>query len=235
MSELSALGASGWNVFARPEAFTEPEKVLEACFGSKTVGFAVFDTDLRYLAINRALAEMNGIPAPAHLGKTIREVLGIVADAVESRFQQVLLTGEPVLNCEISGVLPTRSEPGHWVGHYVPIPSSNGKVSRVGAIIVETTSLKVLERSLQDVDAQLRKEEERLQMLLDVSNILALSWNLQQVFPQDLGAHPPRPAPRIRRLRIARGQYRVADTPDRRLPAGEGVAYIPAHKLTGKS
>ena len=184
MSELSALGASEWNVFARPDAFAEPEKLLEAYFGSKTVGFAIFDADLRYLAINRALAEMNGIPAAAHLGKTIREVLGSFADAIESRFQQVLLTGEPVLNYEYSGVLATRSEPGHWVGHFVPVTSSTGKVSRVGAIVVETTPLKVIERSLQEVDAQLRKEEERLQMLLDVSNILASSWNLQQVFPR---------------------------------------------------
>jgi formate hydrogenlyase transcriptional activator len=184
MFEPSAFEASEWNAFAQPDAFAEPEKVLEAYFGSNTVGLAILDSELRYLAINRALAEMNGVPAPEHLGKTIREVLGDFADVVEPHFGRVFSTGKPILNFEVSAMLPTRTQAGHWVEHYVPIPSSTGEVSRVGVVVVETTPLKVLERSLQDVDARLRKEMERLQMLLDVSNILASSWNLQQVFPK---------------------------------------------------
>ncbi|HET6180560.1 MAG TPA: hypothetical protein VFE61_26820 [Candidatus Sulfotelmatobacter sp.] len=42
---------------------------------------------------------------------------------------------------------------------------------------------KKLEKSLQDVGGKLRKETERLQMLLDVTSLLSSNWNVQQVFP----------------------------------------------------
>ncbi len=86
------------------------------------------DPDLRFLAINHTLAEMNGIPAEAHLGKSVREVLGDFAEIVEPQLKRVLETQEPVFNLEISSVLPTRTEPGHWIGHYIPIKDATGQV-----------------------------------------------------------------------------------------------------------
>ena len=53
--------------FASPEALSEPEKLLAAYFSSSTVGLCILDADLRYLAINQRLAEMNGIPAASSL------------------------------------------------------------------------------------------------------------------------------------------------------------------------
>ena len=37
------------NVFAHPEAFAEPEKLLAAYFSSSTVGVCILDSGLRYL------------------------------------------------------------------------------------------------------------------------------------------------------------------------------------------
>src|SRR5690242_14618521 len=39
------------------------------------IGIVYLDRDLRYVRVNAALAEMNGAPAEAHLGKTVAEVL----------------------------------------------------------------------------------------------------------------------------------------------------------------
>jgi PAS domain-containing protein len=50
--------------FARPEALTEPEKLLAAYFSSSSVGLCILDTELRYLALNQALAEFHGFPFP---------------------------------------------------------------------------------------------------------------------------------------------------------------------------
>lgn len=160
--------------FSYPEALSEPEKLLAAYFNSKNVGICILDAQLRYIAINQRLADINGIPAANHLGKTLREVLGDFADAIEPRLQQVLSKQEPV-DFEASGQLTARSETGHWLIHYVPIKDANG-VIRVGAVIVEITQQKQLEKSL-------RKETGRLQMLLDVSSLLSSNWNLQEVFP----------------------------------------------------
>ena len=157
--------------------------MLAAYFSSTTVGLCIVDSNLRYLAINDTLAKINGIPAADHLGKTVREVLGDFADLIEPEFQRVLSAGEPV-HFEISGTLPTRTESSNFIVHYLPIADSAGVITRIAAVVVEVTAQRRLEQSLKDVGGKLRKEMDRLQMLLDVSGIIASNWNLQQAFPQ---------------------------------------------------
>lgn len=169
---------------ANPNALTEPEKLLAAYFRSSTVGLCILDTQFRYLAVNSTLAEMNGVPASAHLGKTVREVLGDFADVVEPGFRKVFSNGDSVLNFEVSALLHTRTEMGHWMEYYLPIKNANGIVTRIAIIVVETTAQKKLEASVLHLDGKLRKEMDRLQMLMDVSTIIASNSNLTQVFPQ---------------------------------------------------
>jgi formate hydrogenlyase transcriptional activator len=176
-------GAADLFPFAYPEALSEPEKLLAAYFRSSTVGLAILDSKLRYIAVNHALAEINGIPAPEHLGKTVHDVLGDLAEVVEPEFQRVFSTREPVSR-EVSATLPSRTEPGHWIVHYLPIADQTGAVTRVGAVVVEITARKKLEESLHRLDAKLRKEMDRLQMLLDVSSIISSNLNLHQAFPR---------------------------------------------------
>jgi formate hydrogenlyase transcriptional activator len=170
-------------LLAHPEALTEPEKLLAAYFSSKTVGLCILDSELRYIAINHALAGINGIPAADHMGKTLRETLGDFADLVEPKVREVLSTGEAV-NFEISGTLPGDSEPGHWIGHYIPIKNEADVVTRVGAIVVEITAQKKLEKSLHHAGQKLNGETNRLQMLMEISSLLSSNWDLQKVFPQ---------------------------------------------------
>jgi len=168
---------------AHPDALTEPEKLLAAYFNSSTVGLCVLDSNLRYVAINKTLGEINGVPAKDHLGKTVREVLGDFADEVERNFRQVLTTQESV-NFEVSAKLPLRSETGHWIVHFLPIRNTEDVVTRVGAVVVEITAQKKLEQSLKNLGGKLRDETNRLQMLTEVGNLLASNWNVPEVFPQ---------------------------------------------------
>ena len=115
---------------AAPESLIESEQLLAAYFGASRVGVCILDTDFRFLAINRTLAEMNGILPEAHLGKSVREVLGDFAELVEPQFNRVLATQQPVLNLEISFMLPNRTEPAHWIEQYIPIKGATGKVTR---------------------------------------------------------------------------------------------------------
>jgi len=177
-------GAGKLIPFAHPEALTDSEKLLAAYFDSSTVGLCILDSELRYLAINNRLAELNGIPAPDHLGKTVREVLGDFANVAEPELQRVLSTGEPVVSFEVSAVLPTRTEARHWMAHSFPIKDATGTVARIGVVVVETTAPVGLQQSVKDLSGKLRKEMDRLQMLLDVSTIMASNWDLQQVFPR---------------------------------------------------
>src|SRR5262249_52437801 len=55
---------------------------LATIYRAAPVGLAFVDTQLRYIGINDSLAEINGVPAEAHLNRTIREVAPHLADAI---------------------------------------------------------------------------------------------------------------------------------------------------------
>ena len=182
-SDPSSLRVGYLLPFASPDALVEPEKLLAAYFRSSSVGLCVLDANLRYLAINEALAEMNGVPASNHLGKKVHAVLGEFAASVEPQLRSVLTTGEPA-HFEISATLVTKKEAAHWIVHYLPIQDGSGAVTRIAVLVVDVTAQKRLEQSLKEVGGRLRKEMDRLQMLLDVSNVTASNTNLDKIFPQ---------------------------------------------------
>ena len=183
LNNSSAFGAGGPIIFADSDALTEPDKLLAAYFRSSTVGLCILDHNLRYLAVNNTLARINGVPAAEHIGKTVQEILGDLADIVKPQLRRVLSEGEPI-NLDVSAKLPSRTEPGHWSVHYIPIPNPAGVVDRLAAIVVEMTAQKQLEESLKQVGGNLHEQVRRLQMLLDVSGITTSNWNLEQVFPR---------------------------------------------------
>jgi DNA-binding CsgD family transcriptional regulator len=142
-----------WISYAHPAALQETEQLLAGYFNAPMVGFAICDRKLRFQAINRHLAAMNGVPVEAHLGKTLRQILGDVASRIEPLFRRVFLTGEPlsdVLSLKLSG----RSQVGHWIETFFPIKDHNGKVQQVGAVVVEITKQKQLEAALLELSRQ---------------------------------------------------------------------------------
>lgn len=170
--------------FAIPRALMESEQFLTAYFRASRVGLGIVDRDFRYVTINDTLAEMNGIPAAAHLGKTVRELLGDLAGLVEPIIERVFATGESVCDVEVSATLPTRTEPGHWLLHYIPIKDAAGNVAHAGGIVVEITEKKKLEGHLRGVAETLQQEKKRQQVVTEVSRLLASQKEVRRFFPQ---------------------------------------------------
>lgn len=168
-------------------AFSQAEKLATEYFSSSPVGICILDDECRYLAINDALAKMNGLPAAEHLGKNVREIIGDVMDTFEPQFRKVLATGMPV-NFELRANLPRRSEAGHWIEHLVPIPDESGRITRVGVVVVEVTAQKALELSLHESNRKLDNEINRQAMLLEVSRLLSSNGDLPRLFPR-ISAH----------------------------------------------
>src|SRR2546426_5214012 len=77
-------------------------------FSASPAGLCILDSQLRYVQVNEALAEMNGPPIKAHLGKTVREVLPKLAPTVEPILSRGLATGAPVSHIEICGDVPAQ-------------------------------------------------------------------------------------------------------------------------------
>jgi DNA-binding CsgD family transcriptional regulator len=130
------------------ETVGEPRELLSALFRSSTVGVAICDRQFRFHVINDALASMNGIPAAAHLGKTLHAVLGTAAAKVQPAFEHVFATGQPLSNFAVTAELPSRGAVGHWNASYFPIKDRAGQVQQVGAIVLELTKHNELEAAL---------------------------------------------------------------------------------------
>src|SRR2546423_8187670 len=145
------LSAASWSVqpeLTAPASLGEPRELLSALFSSSAVGVAICDRQFRFRAVNDTLAAMNGIPARAHLGKTIHTVLGRVSKQVLPALRHVFSTGQPIVNFEIAAALPKRRHPGHWVANYLPIRDHTGHVQEIGAVILELTEQSAIEASL---------------------------------------------------------------------------------------
>jgi formate hydrogenlyase transcriptional activator len=166
------------------EALLESEELVGAYFSASKVGLGILDANFRYLAINQTLAEMNRIPPEEHLGKSVREVLGDFAELIEPQLNRVLETQQPVLNLELTFQLSTRTEPGHWMEHYIPMKDATGEVTKIGVVVVEITEQRKLEDSLRDVSETLREEKKRQQVMMEVSRLLAARSDVRQAFPQ---------------------------------------------------
>ncbi|MEA2286463.1 MAG: hypothetical protein QOJ21_2506 [Solirubrobacteraceae bacterium] len=114
----------------------EATTLLDTFFQSAPVGMAYFDEQLRFLRVNAALARMNGVPAEAHIGRTVTDVLPDQDPVVEHLLRQVLETGEPVER-EVAGMTPAA--PGvrrHWLVGFYPV-SPSGDVTGVGATVTD--------------------------------------------------------------------------------------------------
>src|SRR5262249_47139853 len=96
-------GAESWIRCALPAALECPQQLLPALFRSSGVAIAVVDQRLRYVAVNEALGAINGIPARAHLGRSVHEIVGDAAKKVQPVLDRVFDTAQSVLNCEMQG------------------------------------------------------------------------------------------------------------------------------------
>jgi len=121
---------------------------LEELYRHAPVGLGLLDSDLRYLRINERLAEINGVSVADHLGRTVREVLPLLADTAEPPLREVLETGQARFNIEIVGETP--SQPGierTFLENWLPIRDGE-KVIGISLVIEEISARKAMEREL---------------------------------------------------------------------------------------
>ena len=57
------------------EELAQQQLFFNAFFTSARTGMVIYDDQLRYVQINEALAEINGVPVTDHIGKSFREIL----------------------------------------------------------------------------------------------------------------------------------------------------------------
>ncbi|MFW6725121.1 SpoIIE family protein phosphatase [Streptomyces sp. MAR4 CNY-716] len=149
---------------------------LRAVVDRSPVPMAAFDTDLRYVLVNRALQVLNSLPEEVHLGKSITEVLyaaGFAADQaaqVSATAEGVLRTGEPVRD-ELFFAKPGIDGAGHWTTSWYRLEDTDGGILGVGVEITEVT-----ERERAAAEAQTSREH--LTLLAEAGSQLGSSLDM---------------------------------------------------------
>ena len=116
---------------------------IEAIYQTAPIGLTILDRDLRYVHLNQRLAEINGIDIDDHIGRTVREIVPDLIDGIESPFQKVMTTGEPLRDLELSG--ETKAQPGvcrTWIENCYPLRDETGQIAGVNVVIQEITDRK---------------------------------------------------------------------------------------------
>ncbi|VEP12508.1 Protein-glutamate methylesterase [Hyella patelloides LEGE 07179] len=129
--------------------------LLENLYSTSPAGLSLHDSELKYLRINQALADINGVSIDEHIGKTAREVIPNLADSIEPVLRQVIETDRPVCNVEMNG--STSAEPNvirYWTASFYPVDLLNGNRG-VGSVVMEISDRIEAEANLRESEAKL--------------------------------------------------------------------------------
>jgi diguanylate cyclase (GGDEF)-like protein/PAS domain S-box-containing protein len=140
---------------------------IEQIYRYSPVGLCFMDRDHRVVRINEHMAEINGLSASAHIGRTLGEIIPELADQITELHRPVYERGEPVLNAEIHGVTPAApGVPRYWLANFFPFRSETGEVTGLIGMVLDITDLK-------NAQSALRQSEERFRTIFDsVSDLI---------------------------------------------------------------
>ncbi|MFF8814827.1 SpoIIE family protein phosphatase [Streptomyces pactum] len=105
------------------------------------IGLAVYDTELRYVMVNPALARMNGRPVEDHVGRRLEETLPFLdTESLSRTMREVLADGVPQLNRFTVG--RPLDDPGTehaWSVSYYRLEGPGGRVLGLAVSVIDVT------------------------------------------------------------------------------------------------
>lgn len=123
--------------------------LLDTLFRYAPVGIALADTELRYLAINPRMEELNRAPEADHLGRRLLDVLGPDLAEVDATLRRVLETGQAIEDVEF------RVWDRAFLVSSAPV-EVEGRVLGVISIVIETTERRLQQEAIEASEARYR-------------------------------------------------------------------------------
>jgi PAS domain S-box-containing protein len=163
---------------ARREA-QERLALIDALFRATPAGLAVFDRELRFVRVNHGLCDLHGIPAGAHLGRRLSQLLPDL-QAAEEELRKVLDSGE-ARTVELTGRTPAYAEPRTWLCNFAPVRNEESEVVGVAAVMLDISARKHAEREARALFEALRAEREVFSVLHRVGQQIAAELNLERL------------------------------------------------------
>ena len=167
---------------------------LDSVYANAPVGLCVLDAEGRFRRVNRRMAEIDGVPAEAHLGRSIGEVLPDLAEVSEALHRQVMASGRAVLDVEVTGETP--AEPGvrrTWLQGWLPLRDPAGQVYGVSVVAEEVTERRRAQAALAESEARFREMADNAPVMVWVSDaggaitFMSRSWYQFTGRPPDSG------------------------------------------------
>jgi diguanylate cyclase (GGDEF)-like protein/PAS domain S-box-containing protein len=178
--------------------------LLETLLDAAPVGCGFVDTALRYVHVNPAMARLNGVSCEQHIGRTVREVLPHVSRYIEPVLQQVIDSGQPVLDWRTNSLSNPGGAPVRLSSSFFPVRNAQGQLLGVGCVVIDETSRIMAEE-------RLRAAETRYRTLIE--HIPAITYTLSL----NNGNWTPYVSPQIESILGYTAEEYAALTPEQRL------------------
>ncbi|MEO6983075.1 MAG: EAL domain-containing protein [Edaphobacter sp.] len=133
---------------------------LHAIYDGAPVGLCFLDRNLRYISVNKRLAEMNNLPVASHLGRSLADVLPHWFPKVETYLRRAL-DGEAITDLEASR--PNPRHPGQlstFLISYQPARDEADEVIGISVSLVDITARKRTEQALAESEDHYRNAVE---------------------------------------------------------------------------
>ncbi|WP_159351384.1 PAS domain S-box protein [Roseomonas harenae] len=121
---------------------------LPTLYDAVPVGLCLIDKELRFVSINRRMAEMTGQSAGADIGRTMAEVMPGVAGQLEPHLRRAL-QGDRIADLELQGMeIGSASDGRTYLASLEPARCGNGEITGVLCSALDITERKRAEAAL---------------------------------------------------------------------------------------
>lgn len=140
---------------------TPDSALLETLLTEAPIGFAFFDTELRFRRINKTLAEIHRVSAADTIGLRPTEALATgLGEPIEALLRRVMQADRPILDADFP--VEARDVPRYWLSSWFPAHDDGGGVIGVAVLAVEVTQRRT-------ADEVVRRSEERYRSLVEAT------------------------------------------------------------------
>jgi PAS domain S-box-containing protein len=137
----------GYSVVCREGLPSQRLAQLQAVYDGAPVGLAFLDRNLKYININRRLADMHGLSIEDHYGKTLAEVIPELYPLIEAGVKAAL-HGKGTCDLEIREPASHGHSRKAYLASYQPAFDEAGEVVGVSCAVVDFTARKAAEDKL---------------------------------------------------------------------------------------
>jgi PAS domain S-box-containing protein len=151
-----SMHGDGWVVSSLEAQPSQRLAQLQAIYDGAPVGLCFLARNLRYVSLNRRLADMDGNSIAAYMGKTVQEMIPRAFPFFEPYLRRAL-RGESIPEVEVSVPSPIDGEADRTtLLSYQPAFDEAGEVIGVSLSAIDITARKRTEEALRESEEHLR-------------------------------------------------------------------------------